>query len=80
MRNTNPKPELECVAKRLRSLKKRAGYSVRQMAVLLSVTPRQVSRWLSARSMPDRISANRLAMLFKVDESAIIPKRMFANH
>lgn len=53
-------------ADRLQVLQKKEGYTNRYIATALDVNENTVSRWVSGRRQPGKLSLNQLAALFKV--------------
>lgn len=53
----------------LRKAIERRGYSIRRLAKLMGIDPRQITRWVDERGLPDLYQAQSLAHHLRVKES-----------
>lgn len=58
--------------RKLRELRKRAGYTPAELAELLDVTSRTITAWEAGNSLPSFYNQRRLAKLFCIKPAALL--------
>ena len=56
--------ELEEFGKRLKSIRRKKGLTQKDLAALISVSDKTISKWETGNSLPDIVSLKRMARVF----------------
>ena len=71
--------DLKNIGKLISESRKQAGYTQKQLADLLYVSDKAVSKWERGLSVPDQILLPKLSMILDVDIEHLIPNQIYEN-